>query len=199
MNKIMLFACTFLLGIITISGLEARPRNQPGYGEGYSEGSYENGQRPGERYVRTNDIRSMDPDGDGYYQEGDIDPNCAYQSGPCVCYCPVTRFKPQHYCTTRCEKEPYTVTKKCTRCVPEYYQKTCCRMVPQYYCVTKCRYKTECYDECKTCYRNKYCKDWHCRYVPYTCIEKRCIDCPAPTQSPCCPAPVCPVCPTCPR
>lgn len=199
MNKIMLFACTFFLGVLSLSFLQARNieqyDNAPIMNEENVSMMGENVR--GERYARFDDIRGK-ADENGYYQEGDIDPNCAYQSGPCVCYCPVTRFKPCYYCTNRYEKEYYPCYKNCYRYVPQYYQKQCCRYVPQYYCQTCCRYVKECYKVCEQKCRTKCCKDWHCRYVPYTCVEKRCMDncptpacCPAPT---CCPAPAC--CPT---
>jgi hypothetical protein len=107
---------------------------------------------------------------------GQVDPNCEYPSGPCVCECPYTRYTPQYYCTTRCYQEPYTVQKKCTRMVPQYYEVTKCRYVPQYYTVQCCRQVPEnyCVEEVKYC--TKQTKDWHVRYIPYTYTKRTCCD-----------------------
>jgi len=171
---------------------------------------------------------TMYRNGGKVYEPGEIDPSCSYQSGPCVCYCPVTRFREEKYCTQRCVYEPYTVEKKCCRyvdqgytkkgcryvdqpyevkctkmvpqystksCVryvkvPQYYERSCCKMVPE--CYTKTCYKKvpqyydipcskkvpQYYTECETKYCKKWVTDEKCCYKPYTCIEKRCVNCP---------------------
>lgn len=113
------------------------------------------------------------------YQEGEVDPNSSFVSGPCVCYCPVTRYKPEYYCETHCVQEPYECKKRCCRYRTETYTKQHCRYVPQYYTKTYCRQVPEYYDECETKYRTKHVKEKKCCYKPYTCIEKRCCDCPS--------------------
>lgn len=125
---------------------------------------------------QVNDIRSLDANQDGRYDACEVNPNACYQSGPCTCYCPVTRFRPKTYCETKCVQEPYTVSKKCCRMVdvpdckkccrevPQYYEKTCCRQVPQYYTKTCCRMvQVPQYYE-KTC----------CRMVPEYYSKKCC-------------------------
>jgi len=160
--------------------------------------------------ARVRNVRDVDTNKNGIYEQSEVNAcggEC--QAGPCVCYCPVTRFKPKYYCVERCEQEPYTVKKKCTRYVnqyytkkhcryvPQYYTKTYCRKVPEYYCKTYCRKVPETYYTCETKYRNKVVKEKRCRYEPYTCWEKRCIDapdgcssCPQPRSS--CPGGSCP-------
>lgn len=125
---------------------------------------------------KVNDIRELDKNGDGCYEEGEVNPCEEYQTGPCVCSCPVTRFKPQYYCEKKCVQEPYCVQKKCTRYVPEYYTKQFCRMVPQYYTKTFCKKVPECYYVSETKYRNRYIMEKKCKYVPYTVMETCCID-----------------------
>lgn len=108
------------------------------------------------------DISTLDRNGNGVYEPGEVDPNCEYQSGRCYCYCPTTRFVPQYYCTTRCVQEAYTVPKKCCRMVPEYYEKQHCRHVPQYYCKTYCKMEPKYYCQMVP----KYYQKQHCRYIP---------------------------------
>lgn len=134
-------------------------------------------------------ISSLDRNGNGIYEPGEVDPCKEYQSGPCYCYCPTTRFKPEYYCTTRCVQEPYTVPKRCCRMVPKYYEQECCRMVPQKYTQTYCKYVPEYYCVNETKYRTRQVRDTHCRYQPYTYVKKTC--CPAPNncaqpQADCC-------------
>src|SRR5271167_428894 len=85
---------------------------------------------------RVNNVRDLDTNGNGIYEPGEVDPCKEYQSGPCVCYCPVTRFKTENYCVTRCVEEPYTVDRKCCRWVDQPYCVKKCRYVPQYYTQT---------------------------------------------------------------
>ncbi len=160
------------------------------------------------QYHKINDIRELDTNGDGQYDANDnFDPCATYQTGPAVCYVPVTRFCPQQYCTQRCVQEPYTVEKQNCRYVPEYYKKQYCRYVPQYYEKTHCRYVPQTYTTCETKYRNKMVTDTHVRYVPKCTVEKRCCDVPCPPQPACPPAcppqvacpPACPACPVCPQ
>lgn len=146
---------------------------------------------------RINNVRELDTNQNGIYEENEVNACGEYQCGPCICYCPVTRFKPKYYCVDRCEQEPYTVKKKCCRYVdqyytkkhcryvPQYYTKTYCRQVPEYYSQSYCRKVPEYYYTCETKYRNKIVKEKKCRYEPYTCWEKRCID--APNGCPTCP------------
>ncbi|NGX43369.1 MAG: hypothetical protein K940chlam7_01666 [Chlamydiae bacterium] len=133
-------------------------------------------------------IRSLDSNNNGMYEEGEINPSGEYRTGPCVCYCPVTRFKQKKYCVKRCYQEPYTVRKKCVRYVNQpyqkqqcryvnqYYTKTYCKKVPEYYCVTCYKKCPEYYYTCETKSRTKYYNEEKCHYVPYTCIERKCID-----------------------
>ena len=111
---------------------------------------------------------------DGSYAVGEIDPNCEYPSGPCICECPYTKYKPEYYYTTRCVQEPYCTYKKCCRSVPQYYEVKKCRMVPEYYTVQCCRHVKEyyCVPETKCCTR--YVRDCHCRYVPCTYTKRTC-------------------------
>ena len=158
-------------------------------------------------YQQIGDIRSLDTNNNGIYEEGEVDPNAAYQTGPCVYYCPVTRFREKKYCVKRYVQEPYTVQKKCCRMVKKYHTKRCCRYVPKYenvyYCKRICKKVPEYYDQTycveepeyycvpETKYRTRCVTEDKCCYEPYTCVEKRCVPCP-----PACP----PVesCPTCP-
>jgi hypothetical protein len=114
------------------------------------------------------ELHHLDADGNGVFNEGEVDPCMEYRSGPvkCVCTYPVTKFRKKTYCTTRCVKEPYTVTKECTRYVPQYYTKTFCRKVPEKYCVNETRYRT------------RTIKEEHCRYEPYTFCKTECRECP---------------------
>ena len=151
------------------------------------------------------DISRLDANGNGIYEQGEVDPNCAYPSGPCTVYCPVTKFKEKKYCVKHCVQEPYTVRKKQCRQVPQYYTKKFCKYVPQYYEKTFCRMCPEYYYTCETKYRNKYVTEDKCCYEPYQCVETRtidnCVACPQPAcPTPACPAPACPApaCPTCP-
>lgn len=97
------------------------------------------------------DVRSLDANNNGVYESCEVNENTCVQSGPCTCYCPVTRFRPVNYCETKCVQEPYTCEKKCCRYVDECYSKKCCRKVPQYYDKQCCRMVPECYT--KTCCR----------------------------------------------
>jgi len=112
-------------------------------------------------------------------RDGDSGCPATVQSGPCVCYCPMTAYKPVYYCEEKCVPETYTVQKKCCRYVPEYYTKEHCRYVPQYYTKTYCRQVPEyyCVDEEKC--RTKTVKVDKCRYEPYCYVEKKCLDCPS--------------------
>jgi len=138
------------------------------------------------------DVRELDANHDGVYNEGEVDPCASYQCGPCVCYCPVTRFTKQNYCETQCVQEPYTCQKKCCRYVDKYYSKKCCRMVPQYYEKKCCRQVPEYYD--KTCcrmisvpqyYTKRCCRqvpEYYsvtcCRQVPEYYCTQECRKCP---------------------
>ncbi len=140
--------------------------------------------------INNDHIRALDANGNGVFDEGEVDPNREYSAGPCECYCPVTTFKPEYYCTTRCVEEPYCVQKKCTRYVPKYYTKQFCRYVPQYYTKQYCKQVPECYYVTETKTRQKQIKEQHCRYVPCTTVKRTCLDvCPLP-EAPACP-PVC--------
>ena len=132
--------------------------------------------RGGQKYQNIRSVRDLDTNGNGQYDPGEVDPSCAYRCGPCVCYCPVTRFKPQYYTTCRCEQEEYKSYKRCCRQVPQYYERTHCRYKPEYYKTTHCRYVPQYYYVCETKCKPKYCYDKHCKYVPYTCWEKNCVD-----------------------
>ncbi len=110
------------------------------------------------------DIRQLDTNGNGIYEEGEVDPCTEYRCGPVRCTYPVTKFKRRTYCTKRCVKEPYTVRKKCVRYRPEYYTKTYCKKVP------------ECYYTCETRYRTRVVNDEHCCYEPYTYCKTACLD-----------------------
>ncbi|HEY4831027.1 MAG TPA: hypothetical protein VIH61_00485 [Waddliaceae bacterium] len=109
---------------------------------------------------------------DGSYEVGEVDPNCEYPAGPCVCECPYTRYKPEYYYTTRCVQEPYVCYKKCCRSVPQYYEVQKCRMVPEYYTVQCCRQVKENYCVPETKYCTKKIRDCHCRYVPCTYTKR---------------------------
>ncbi len=123
-----------------------------------------------------------------------IQPGVEYQgSGNCICYCPVTKYSCQYYYTSRCEQEPYEVTKQCNRKVPQYYTVKRCRMVPEYYETTHCRYVDEPYCVTETRYKNKVCYDKHVRYIPCTYYKKVCAPNPVCGQA----APVAPVAPSC--
>jgi len=127
---------------------------------------------------------------DGYYAEGTVSPDCEYRSGPCTCYCPVTKFKPCYYTERHCVQEPYCEYKRCCRMVPQYCEKQCCRYVPQYYCKTYCKYVPEYYcvpvQKCRT----KVVCERKCRYVPCTYMKKFCTnECPPAADNNCCPAP----------
>ncbi len=121
-------------------------------------------------------IHDLDTNHNGQWDQGEVDPCCAYRCGPCICYCPVTKFKPQYYKTCRCEYETYNCYKRCCRYNPQYYECTHCRYVPQYYKTTHCRQVPEYYYTCEEKCRPKYVYDCHCRYCPYTCWEKSCVD-----------------------
>jgi hypothetical protein len=111
---------------------------------------------------------------DGSYAPGEVDPSCEYPSGPCVCECPYTRYKPEYYYTTRCVQEPYCVYKKCCRSVPQYYEVKKCRMVPEYYSVQCCRHVKEYYCVPETKYCTRKIRDCHCRYIPCTYTKRTC-------------------------
>jgi hypothetical protein len=120
------------------------------------------------------DYRAME---ESEMEQNGVDPNGCYQSGPCVCYCPVTRYKKEEYCVQKCVKEPYVCRKKCCRYVDQCYTKTRCRYVPQYY-EEKCTRKVpEYYYTCEEKCKDKYVTEKRCRYVPYTCMEKKCVPC----------------------
>lgn len=126
---------------------------------------------------RIRDIRDLDTNCDGCYDPCEVGPCDEYQTGPCVAYCPVTRFKPQYYCVNTYVDEPYCVQKKCTRYVPQYYTKQFCRYVPQYYNQTYCRKVPECYYVTENKCRKKCVQEQKCRYIPYTVCEKKVFDC----------------------
>jgi hypothetical protein len=163
------------------------------YNQGYSQ--YNQGYGQKHRGHRINSARDLDSNNDGYYTAGEVDPNCEYPSGPCVCYCPYTKFEPCYYTVKRCVEEPYTEYKRCCRYVPKYYDKQCCRYVPQYYTQTCCKYEPEYYcvpvQKCRT---REICER-KCRYVPCTYTKKSCVECP-PADNACpggsCPGGVCP-------
>lgn len=136
--------------------------------------------------ARVNSISELDKNGNGIFEPGEVDECTEVQCGPCTVYCPVTRFKREDYCETKCVDEPYTVSKKCCRyvdqpytvkkcrMVPEYYTKTfekkCCRQVPEYYTVRKCRMVPQYYEVTKCrMVPEEYCKYYtkkYCRKVP---------------------------------
>jgi hypothetical protein len=136
------------------------------------------------------DIRSLDTNNNGVYEPGEVNSCEEYRSGPCVMYCPVTRFKEEKYCVKKCVKEPYTVckkqctyvdqayTKRCCRYVPQYYTKTFCKQVPQYYDEPCTKKVPQYYNTYETCYKDKYVTEEKCRFVPYTCIEKSYVNSP---------------------
>lgn len=115
-------------------------------------------------YADNRGVRHLDTNGNGIYEEGEVDPCREYRCGPARCTYPVTKFKKKTYCTKRCVKEPYTVRKKCVRYKNEYYTKTYCRKVP------------ETYYTCETRYRNRWVTDEHCCYEPYTVCKTECVD-----------------------
>ncbi|CCB90606.1 putative uncharacterized protein [Waddlia chondrophila 2032/99] len=123
-------------------------------------------------------VRHLDANGNGIYEEGEVDPCREYRSGPMRCTYPVTKFKKKTYCTKRCVKEPYTVRKKCVRYKPEYYTKTYCRQVP------------ETYYTCETRYRDRWVTDERCCYEPYTYYKTECINNPPADEG--CPSDGCP-------
>lgn len=142
---------------------------------------------------RVNNVRDLDTNCNGIYETGEVNPCVEYQSGPCVAYCPVTRFKPKYYCEKKCIQEPYTVKKKCCRYVPQYFTKQYCRYVPEYYTRTFCRQVPEYYCVNETRYRTRYVTEQKCCYLPYTCVEKRCYECPpSAIASSGCPSSGCP-------
>lgn len=114
--------------------------------------------------ARNSNIQYLDANGNGVFEEGEVDPCREYRCGPARCTYPVTRFKKRTYCTKRCVQEPYTVRKKCVRYRPEYYTKTYCKKVP------------ECYYTCETRYRTRYVNDEHCCYEPYTYCRTECVN-----------------------
>lgn len=121
------------------------------------------------------------------YGGGGVSSTCEFQSGPCVCECPYTYYKPCYYYTTRCVQEPYPVCRTCCRYVPKQYQVTKCKYVPQYYNETFCKYEPEYYGIQETCYRPRQVCDLQCKYVPVTYVKKTCY---SPNQSqPCSPTP----------
>lgn len=126
-----------------------------------------------------------------------LDPNGSYADGPCVCYCPMVKFKPKYHCEQKCYLEAYQVPKKCCRYVPEQYTKTFCKMVPQYYTKTFCRQVPEYYTTCETKYRKKYYTTTHCTYEPCRYTVKKCNVCPTNTCEPSCPSPCEPACDPC--
>lgn len=107
-----------------------------------------------------------------------IDPGCEYRDGPCVCYCPMVKYKPKYHCEKKCYTESYQVPKKCCRQVPQYYTKTYCRQVPEYYTKTHCRQVPEYYTVYETKYRKKYYTVNHCTYEPCKYVVKKCTECP---------------------
>jgi len=124
-------------------------------------GNQQAGARLANKYNQT-----LDGNGVGQVDGCKIDPCKEYASGPCKCYCPMTKYVPQYYKTCRCEWEPYCVQKKCYRTVPEYYTKTYCKP------------RKECYYVSETKYRPKYCYDQHCKYVPCTYVKCCSVDNP---------------------
>lgn len=122
------------------------------------------------------DIRSLDANCNGRFDEGEVNECSAYVTGPAKCTYPVTRFQKCNYCTQRCIWEPYTCEKKCCRYVDKYYTKQYCKMVPQYYTQTYCKKCPEYYTVCETKYRKRYVTDEHCYYKPYTTCETTCCD-----------------------
>lgn len=132
----------------------------------------------------SDNIQDLDRNQNGLYDEGEVNPNCEYQSGPCICYCPVTTFRPRYYCTCNCVDEPYTVQRRCCRYVPQYYEKTCCRYVPQYYTQQYCCYVPEYYCVPETRCRKKYIREQHCCYEPCTYYKRTCVPCPPTSGCP---------------
>lgn len=130
-------------------------------------------------------IRDLDTNNNGIYEACEVDPCESYQCGPCVCYCPVTRFRPCEYCETRTVKEPYTCQKRCCRYVKKYFDKTFCKYVPEYYTQKYCVEVPEYYCVDETKYRCRQVKDKKCKYIPYTCWEKKCCDCNDVAQPSC--------------
>lgn len=135
-------------------------------------------------------LRHLDVNGNGNYEGAQ--PNVEYKTGQCVCYCKVTKFEPQEYCTTRCVQEPYTVDRKCCRKVPEYYTKTHCRYVPEYYTTSHCRYRNEYYCVPETKYKTRTIVDTHCRMVPRCYVKRCCVDADVCQPSGGCPTGGCP-------
>ncbi len=131
--------------------------------------------------------------GHGVINGGNVDCNREYKGcGPCVCYCPMVKYRCENYYTCRCEYDKYNVYHKQCRMVPQHYQTTHCRYVPEYYCVDRCRQVPEYYYTCEERCKPRYCYDKQCRYVPCTYYKKTCCqqqpECPQPQ---CCPQPSC--------
>ena len=207
MRKGCMFVVTLILGVLSNNAAFADNDMPDGNIQAYGDydnrgdfggGRFDNrGDFGGGRFDNRGDfgrmrhISEVGSGNNGYYNEGEVEPDCEYRSGPCVCYCPVTKFKPCYYTCKRCVQEPYCEYKRCCRMVPQYYEKQCCRMVPQYYCKTCCKQVPEYYcvpvQKCRT----RVICERKCRYVPCTYMKKTCVDCPPSCPSPCAPASEC--------
>ena len=174
MNKGCMFIVALVLGVLSHNAAFAAEAPKPGYGAPMQEAPK---------------MRPMQE-----AKAGNIDPGCEYQSGPCTCYCPVTKYNPCYYTVKHCVKEPYTVQKQCCRMVPQYCEKQCCRYVPQYYTKTTCKYVPEYYCVPVQKCREKVVCEQKCRYVPCTYMKKITCECPPQACEPACPPSCAPVC-----
>lgn len=195
-----MFVVTLILGVLSNNAAQANydapmmdgNQNFQAYGEMDNRGMDNRWDNRGMDnrgdFSRMRNINEVGPSNNGYYNEGDVQPDCEYRSGPCICYCPVTKFKPCYYTEKRCVQEPYCEYKRCCRMCPQYYEKQCCRYVPQYYSKTCCRQVPEYYcvpvQKCRT----RVICERKCRYVPCTYMKKTCIECPTTCQPACQPA-----------
>lgn len=128
---------------------------------------------------RVDRISDLDLNRNRVYEQGEVDDCTEYRTGPCVCYCPCTKFKRCDYTTTRCVQEPYCVQKRCCRYVPCYYPVQRCRYVPQYYCEQCCKYVPQYYCVPETRYRTRTICEPHCYYQPCCYTRKMCCECPS--------------------
>lgn len=176
MSKGFAFIVALVLGVLSQNAASAANANYSNQPQNYNASQPGNGGAQGNQPMRN--INEVNASETGYYEPGEVDPGCEYRSGPCVCYCPVTTFKPRYYTVKRCVQEPYCEYKRCCRYVPKYTEKQCCKMVPQYYTQTYCQYVPEYYSVPVEKCRTKVVCEQKCCYVPCTYMKKTCIDCP---------------------
>lgn len=182
MSKGFVFIVALVLGVLSQNAASAANANNGNQSQSYRNGQSNNyGNSQGELNGNSQQMRNINEvnaSSTGYYEPGEVDPNCEYRSGPCVCYCPVTTFKPRYYTVKRCVQEPYCEYKRCCRYVPKYTEKQCCKMVPQYYTQTYCQYVPEYYSVPVEKCRTRVVCEQKCCYVPCTYMKKTCVDCP---------------------